>query len=316
MKPAIAVYGNVWPDEALSALEAEFTCYVMGRMAPAEVAAFFERDAAQVRGVLTTGTVGIDAALAARFPALEIVAVHGVGVDAVDLEALHARDIVVTNTPDVLTEDVADLAATLLLTVSRRIPMLDRYVRAGHWLEKRPLRPARSLRGKVAGIYGYGRIGQAVAERLRAFGMAIRYYQRSTGPEPALRSDSLMALAAESDFLVACTPGGAATERSVDAAVLDALGPEGTLVNIARGSVVDEAALVAALRSGRLGAAALDVFEDEPIVPPALWEMDNVVLTPHVGSLTVEARQTMRELCFDNLRAHFAGKPTLTPVAR
>ncbi len=316
MKPAIAVYGNVWPDEALQALEAEFALHVIARMAPPAAAAFYENEAAQVRGILTTGTVGIDAALAARFPALEIVAVHGVGVDAVDLDALHARDVVVTNTPDVLTEDVADLAVTLLLTIARRIPALDRYVRAGHWLEKRPLRPTRSLRGKVAGIYGYGRIGQAVATRLRAFGMEIRYYQRSAGPEPILRRESLAALAAESDFLVACTPGGADTLRAIDAAVLDALGPEGTLVNIARGSVVDEAALVAALTSGRLGAAALDVFEDEPKVPAALWELDNVVLTPHVGSLTVEARQTMRKLCFDNLRAHFAGKPTLTPVPR
>lgn len=314
MKPAIAVYGNVWPEAELSALGADFDCHVMARMSPAGTEDFLAGAAAQVRGVLTTGTVGMDAALAARFPRLEIVAVHAVGLDAVDLEALHARGVTVTNTPDVLTEDVADLALALLLASARRLPRLDRYVRAGEWQEKRPLQPARSLRGKVAGIYGYGRIGQALAARLRACGMAIRYFQRSEGPEPALRCASLAALAAASDYLVVCTPGGHATRHAVDAAVLDALGPDGTLVNVARGSVVDEAALAAALSSGRLGAAALDVFEDEPAVPPALRALDNVVLSPHVGSFTVEARQAMRDLAIANLRAHFAGKPPLTPV--
>jgi lactate dehydrogenase-like 2-hydroxyacid dehydrogenase len=314
MKPVVAVYGNVWPEAALAALEVEFDCHVVARMTPGESAAFFDGAARQVRGVLTTGTVGIDAATAARFPALEIVAVHGVGLDAVDLPAMAARGIVVTNTPDVLTEDVADLAVSLLLTASRRLPLLDRYVRAGHWPEKRPLQPARSLRGKTAGIYGYGRIGQAVASRLRAFGIAIRYYQRSAGPEPQLRSASLRELAAASDYLVVCTPGGLDTHQAVDAAVLDALGPDGILVNIARGSVVDEAALIQALSSGRLGAAALDVFEDEPQVPEALRALDNTVLSPHVGSFTAEARLAMRTLCFDNLRAHFAGQPVLTPV--
>lgn len=314
MKPAIAIYGSVWPDEAMGALSAHFSCHVVARMAPQAYAAFLDHEAARVRGILTTGTVGIDAALAARYPSLEIVAVHGVGLDAVDLGALHARGIVVTNTPDVLTDDVADLAVGLLLASARRLPQLDRYVRAGHWLEKRALRPARSLRGKVAGMYGYGRIGQAVAARLRAFGMNIRYFQRSSGPEPALRCASLGELAAESDYLVVCTPGGADTLHAVDAAVLAALGPEGTLVNIARGTVVDEAALVAALASGNLGAAALDVFEHEPAVPPGFMDLDNVVLTPHVGSLTVEARRTMRQLCFDNLHAHFAGRPLLSPV--
>lgn len=315
MKPAIAVYGNVWPDAELAALEAAFDCHLMARMAPGEQEAFFDSAASRVRAVLTTGVVGIDAALAARFPALELVSVHGVGLDAVALGPLRARGIIVTNTPDVLTEDVADLAVGLLLAAARRLPQLDRYVRAGHWEEKRPLPQARSLRGKVAGIYGYGRIGQAVAHRLRAFGMAIRTFQRSQGPDPGLRSPSLAALARESDYLVVCTPGGAETRHAVDAAVLDALGPQGTLVNIARGSVVDEAALVEALSSGRLGAAALDVFEEEPLVPPALRALDQVVLAPHVGSFTVEARQAMRDLAIENLRAHFSGKPVPTPVS-
>jgi len=315
MKPEIAVLGSVWTDDVLRALDGQFTCHFPARMTQEERAAF-ERDVAPgIRAVLTTGTVGLDAAGAAVYPSLEIVSVHGVGVDAVDLDAMKARGVIVTNTPDVLTEDVADLAASLLLTVSRRLPLLDRYVRAGGWEEKRPLSPARSLRGRVVGIYGYGRIGQAVARRLRAFGMEIRYYQRSEGPEPSLRCDSLLELAAASDFLVLAAPGGAATRHAVDAAVLDALGPEGTLVNIARGTVVDEAALVAALLEGRLGAAALDVFEDEPRVPAALRTMDNVVLTPHVGSFTVETRRAMARLAVGNLAEHFAGRPPLTPVS-
>jgi len=314
MKPEIAVLGSVWTDEVLRALDGSYSCHFPARMTIEERAAF-ERDVApRIRAVLTTGTVGLDAAGARVYPKLEIVSVHGVGVDAVDLAAMAARGIVVTNTPDVLTEDVADLAVSLLLGAARRIPLLDRYVRAGHWEEKRPLTPARSLRGKVAGIYGYGRIGQAVASRLRAFGMEIRYFQRSVGPEPRLRCDSLFDLAAASDFLVLCTPGGAATRHAVDAAVLEALGPEGTLVNVARGSVVDQAALAAALFGGRLGAAALDVFEDEPRVPAALRAMDNVVLTPHVGSFTVETRRAMAALAVGNLEAHFAGRPALSPV--
>lgn len=314
MKPEIAVLGSVWTEEVLRALDGNYTCHFPTRMTAAEREVFEREVAPRIRAVLTTGTVGLDAAGAALYPRLEILSVHGVGVDAVDLAAMAARGIVVTNTPDVLTEDVADLAVSLLLTASRRLPLLDRYVRAGHWEEKRPLQPARSLRGKVVGIYGYGRIGQAVATRLRAFGMQIRYHQRSAGPEPGLRCESLLALAQASDFLVLCTPGGAATRHAVDAAVLDALGPEGTLVNVARGSVVDEAALVEALAGGRLGAAALDVFEDEPRVPHPLRGMDKVVLTPHVGSFTVETRRAMAALAVGNLEAHFAGRPALTPV--
>ncbi|MFC0252143.1 2-hydroxyacid dehydrogenase [Massilia consociata] len=315
MKPAIAVLGAVWSDEVLARLDEQFNCHKLARMPAAQRARFMETDAGAVRAILTTGTVGIDAALAAAFPALEIVSVHGAGLDAVDLDGLAARGIVVTNTPDVLTDDVADFAVGLLLAAVRRIPLLDQYVRAGHWVEKRPLLPARSLTGKVAGIYGYGRIGQAVGMRLRAFGMHLRYYQRSAGPEPAMRAASLLELAQQSDVLVACTPGGAQTRHALDAAVLAALGPQGTVVNIARGSVVDARALAELLATGRLGAAALDVFEEEPDVPAALLALDNVVLTPHVGSFTVEARRAMAELAVANLSAWFGGKPPLTPVA-
>ena len=315
MHPDILLLGSGWVAEVDEALERAFTCHRMAQVAPAGRDAFVERIGPRVRGVYTTGVAGIDGALAARLPQLEIVAVHGVGVDAVDFDALAPRGIAVTNTPDVLTEDVADLAVALLLAASRRLPQLDRYVRAGEWEAKTPLRPSRSLRGKVAGILGLGRIGRAVATRLSGFGMEIRYFQRSTADSPYTRSESLLALAAESDYLVVCAPGGAATRAMIDGAVLEALGPDGTLVNIARGSLLDEEALIAALGDGRLGGAALDVFADEPRVPAALRALDNVVLAPHVGSFTVETRTAMGRLALANLEAHFAGQPLLTPVA-
>jgi len=315
MRPEILVLGAGWMPEVSEELERRFVCHHLAQVAPDERPAFIAAIAGRVRGVFTSGTVGIDAALAAQLPQLEIVAVHGVGVDAVDFKALAPRAIPVTNTPDVLTDDVADLAVALLLAAARRLPMLDRYVRAGGWEAKQPLAPSRALRGKVAGILGLGRIGQAVAARLEGFGMQIRYYQRSTAQLAYPRSASPLALARESDYLIVCAPGGPGTRHLVDAAVIDALGPEGTLVNIARGSLVDEAALVHALEQGRLGAAALDVFEDEPRVPPALKAMDNVVLAPHVGSFTLEARTAMGMLAIANLLAHFAGEPLPTQVA-
>jgi lactate dehydrogenase-like 2-hydroxyacid dehydrogenase len=172
-----------------------------------------------------------------------------------------------------------------------------------------------SVRGKVAGIFGFGRIGQAVAHRLNAFGMTLAYYQPTVVASSSVaRADSLLALASRSDYLIVCAPGGADTRHAIDASVLSALGPHGTLVNIARGSLVDESALIAALQNGQLGAAALDVFADEPNVPQALRAMDNVVLTPHVASLTVETRQAMGQLVVDNLIAHFSGRSLLTPV--
>lgn len=313
MKPEILVLGSVWSQEVREQVQQAFQCHFAPSI-PVAGDAPFEAIAGGIRAVLTTGTVGVTPDLIASLPALEIVSVHGVGVDAVPLALLADRFIHVTNTPDVLTDDVADFAVTLLLSTVRRLPQLDRYVRDGQWPAKAPLTQARSLKGKVAGIVGFGRIGQAVARRLQGFGVEIRYFQRSAGPAPEKRSSSLLALAQESDMLVLCMPGGADTRHMIDAQVLEALGPDGTLVNIARGSVVDEAALVAALRDGRLGAAGLDVFDDEPNVPAALFGLDNVVLTPHVGSFTVEARRAMGRLAVANLVAHFNGEPLPTPV--
>ena len=248
-------------------------------------------------------------------PALEIIAVNGVGLDGIDLDAARARGIAVTTTPNVLTDDVADVALGLLLASARHIVLLDRFVRDGAWERREAVKPASSLRGKTAGIFGFGQIGQAIALRLAAFGVQVRYYQPRAKPGVAVpRADSLLALAHESDYLIVCAPGTPATRHAVDAEVLAALGPQGTLVNIARGALIDEEAMIDALADGRLGAAGLDVFADEPKVPAALRALPNVVLTPHVGSLTVETRHAMGQLVVDNLQAHFAGQPLPTPV--
>jgi lactate dehydrogenase-like 2-hydroxyacid dehydrogenase len=315
MKPDILVFAASPSAAVMAQLEQHFVCHHVWQVPAAEQDAFIDTVAGKVRGLWTVGPIGVSAALVARLPLLEMVTLNSVGYDAVDLAALAQRGIPVTNTPGVLTDDVSDLAVLLLLAAARRLPAMDRYVRQGDWSARKPLAPSRTVRGKVAGIYGYGRIGQAIAERLGALGMAIRYYQpRPVTQASAPRAESLLALAQESDYLVLCAPANAATRHAVNAEVMAALGPQGTLINIARGALVDEQALIAALSGGRLGAAALDVFEHEPQVPEALRALDNVVLTPHIGSLTVETRHAMGQLALDNLLAHFAGQPLLTPV--
>lgn len=275
----------------------------------ADPAAFFAELAPRARGLVTTGGAGADAALLDALPNLEVVACFGVGVDAIDTRHCERRGIRVSNTPDVLTEDVADLALALTLAVLRRLPQGDAFVRQGRWpTAKFPL--AETATGKRAGIIGMGRIGRAIARRLEACCMTVAY----TGPRP--KADvaspyvaSVQALARDVDVLVVACPGGEATRHLVNAPVLEALGPKGILINIARGSVVDEAALVAALQARRLGGAGLDVFADEPRTPPELWAMDNVVLQPHVGSATTQTRNAMGDLVVQNLLAHFSGQP-------
>lgn len=315
MKPEILVFAASPSASVMEQLDRHFVCHHVYQRAAADQDAYIDSVAANVRGIMTVGPMGVNAALVARLPRLEIVALNSVGFDRVDFEALRPRGIVVSNTPDVLTDDVADLAVLLLLASARRLPAMDRYVRDEDWAARKPLAPARSVRGKVAGIFGFGRIGQAIAFRLAALGMEIRYFQpRPVAGVEVARADSLLALAGQSDYLVLAAPASPATFRVVDATVIDALGRDGTLVNIARGSLVDEAALVEALRTGRLGAAALDVFDSEPNVPDALRSLENVVLTPHIGSLTAETRHAMGQLTVNNLLAHFDGQPLLTPV--
>ena len=271
--------------------------------------------APRVRAAVTNGIVGLKGDLIEALPALEIIGVFGVGVDAVDLAAARAKGVRVTNTPDVLTEGVAELALALLLAVARRIPFNDRFVRAGRWpLEGDPAL-ASSLAGRRLGIVGLGRIGRRVAELAEAFGIAICYTGPRRKDDVAWRYyDDLLAMARDVDCLMVTCKGGAETTGLIDRKVIEAVGPEGWLINISRGSVVDEPALVEALVSGRLGAAGLDVFAREPRVPEALLGLDNVVFQPHQGSASEETRAAMGRLVLDNLEAHFAGRLLLTPV--
>jgi len=275
----------------------------------------FARAAPGIRAVAGGGDSKVPGDLIGRLPALEIISIMGVGYDGVDLPAALDRGIPVTHTPDVLNDEVADTAIGLLLCIARRLPQADQYVRTGQWAAKGNMPLARKVSGGRLGIVGLGRIGQAIARRAQAFGMSIAYTARSAKPEqPYQFYPSARELAAAVDFLVVITPGGAGTRHMIDAGVLQALGPNGYLVNVARGSVVDEAALIQALQQGVIAGAALDVFENEPQVPQALRELDNVVLAPHIGSATRETRQAMADLAAANLHAHFAGQPLHTPV--
>lgn len=271
----------------------------------------------RIRAVVTTHTGGFPESLLQRLPALDIVACGSVGTDSLCIDACHRRGVVVTNTPDVLTEDVADLGMLLMLaTVRRLLPGVD-WIRQGHWQKQGMMSLSTSLTGKRLGIVGLGRIGRAVARRAEAFGMQVSYYGRRQQPEqPYPWYSDLVQLAAASDVLLLTVPGTAGTEKLVDARVLDALGPRGYLVNIARGSVVDEEALVDRLARRQLAGAGLDVFAHEPRVPVALLAMDHVVLQPHCGSATVETRGAMAQLVVDNLAAYFSGRPLLTPLPR
>lgn len=277
--------------------------------------AAFAKVAPLVRGIAGGGESKVPRSLMDQLPALEIVSIMGVGYDGVDVAAALQRRVPVTHTPGVLNDEVADLAIGLMLSVARRIPLADRYVRAGRWAKEGPMPLARKVSGARLGIVGLGRIGQAIASRAEAFGMSIAYTGRSAKAELAYTFyPTAQALAAQVDFLIVITPGGAGTHHLINAEVLKALGPEGYLINVARGSVVDEAALVDALQRGVIAGAALDVFEKEPHPSEALWSMENVVLTPHMASGTVQTRHAMAKLAVDNLRAHFAGQALFTPV--
>lgn len=270
--------------------------------------------AADVEAVVTAGNVGLSAAQMARLPALRLIAVNGVGVDAVDLAEAAWRGIAVTTTPDVLSQAVAEMALALALAVGRQVAEGDRFVRAGAWSAGGKLGLASSVLDRRAGILGYGRIGRRLADLLRGLGMQVSYTARHERPDaPDSFCPDAAALAGACDLLFVTAAGGDQTRGLVDAAVLEALGPEGIVVNVARGPVVDAAALAAALQSGAIAGAGLDVFDDEPHVPPALLAAPNCVLTPHIGSATVQARRAMAQLVLDNLAAHFAGRPLPTP---
>lgn len=312
-KGHVLVWGPMHPSLTEN-LDRDFTVHNLWQID--DVDAWAAEHGAQVRGVVSSGVYGTDNTLLDKLPNLEVVTSFGVGYDAVDTAYLASRGIQLSNTPDVLNNAVAETALALMLGITRRIGEAERFVRSGQWLQaKFPL--GNDLTGKTCGIVGLGKIGKTIARRATGFDMNIAYYRRGEpyADVPYTHYDDLLELARVSDHLVVIVPGGASTHNLIDDTVLDALGPQGFLINVARGSVVDEPALVRALREKRIAGAGLDVFADEPNVPNALLELDNVMLLPHIGSGTHETRQAMADLVFANISQWFEQKRLVTPVA-
>jgi lactate dehydrogenase-like 2-hydroxyacid dehydrogenase len=311
-KPTVLMTGS-YPDWDMQALEADYDIIKLWEAADKE--AVLASCADNVRAIATRGDLGASKALIDCLPRLEFIGCFGVGTDGIDRSATRPRGIKIANTPDVLTEDVADLAIGLMLAVARKIVSGDGFTRDGSWA-KGSLELVTRVNGKRLGIIGLGRIGKAIARRAEAFNMSVSYFGRHAQSEVSFRYfNSLTDLAGNSDFLVAIVPGGAETNGLINAEVFKALGPNGYFINVARGSVVDEAALLAALEQNIIKGAGLDVFANEPHIDPRFAKLDNVVLHPHHGSGTVETRKAMGQLVRDNLAAHFAGRPLLTEIA-
>lgn len=311
MKPTVLQLGPMLPLVEKGLAE-NYTLHNLGK-AP-DKARLLAEVGPSIEAVASSVRTPVDAALLDALPNAKLVANFGVGYENVDVEHARKRGILVTNTPDVLTDCVADLAIALVIDVARGVTAGDRYVRAGRWL-KGPMPLATKVSGARLGILGLGRIGRAIAARAEGFDMEIRYHNRRQVPDAPWGYERTPGdLARWCDFLVVATSGGEATRGLVSAAVLEALGPEGYLVNIARGSVVDEPALVEALVAKRIAGAGLDVFADEPNVPGELLALDNVVLTPHIASATTDTRAAMGQLVLDNLAAFFETGRVLTPV--
>jgi lactate dehydrogenase-like 2-hydroxyacid dehydrogenase len=278
--------------------------------------AFIASIAPKVRAIAAVAGHGpVDGALMARFPKLEIVSSFGVGYDHIDAKWAGQHGVIVTNTPDVLNEEVADTALGLLLATVRHLPQAERYLRTGNWPKHGDYQLTPSLRDRTVGIVGMGRIGKAIARRLDAMNVPVIYHSRRPSDVSYKHYPNLIEMARAADVLLVITPGGAATRNLINAEVLDALGPEGILINMARGSVVDEQALIKALQNKKILSAGLDVFANEPKVPQELIDMEHVVLLPHVGSASIATRRAMDQLVADNIISWFAGKGALTPVA-
>ena len=312
-KPHVLQMGG-YPDWDMPGLEARFVIHALHEAT--DRAAFLSQVGPQVRAIATRGDIGAGADVIAACPALELIAVNGVGYDAVDLEACRARGIRVTNTPGVLDGECADLAVGMMLALARGMVGGEAWARSGDWAKKGPYPLQRRVWGQRAGILGLGRIGMELGRRLQGFGMQISYLARSPKETPdgwQFIADPV-ALARASDFLFVTALANASTRHIVNGAVLQALGPRGMLFNISRAQNVDETALLDALEAGSIGGAGLDVFEGEPRINPRFAALQNVVLQPHVGSATVETRVAMGRLMLDNMVAHFEGQPLLTEV--
>lgn len=312
MKPEILQISPMLPSVEAALNEA----YTVHRYwAAADKAMLLKEAGDRIRGVATNGHSGCSPEILNNLPKLEIIASYGVGYDAIDIPACKAKGVRVANTPDVLNDAVAEITLGLMIALCRRIPQADAYARAGKWTSKNfPL--TGELTGATVGILGLGRIGKEIARRCQTFKMQVVYHGRKQQPyEPFPYYADLEEMARAVEWLVVIAPGSAETRGIVSRKVMAALGPKGHLVNVARGSLVDEKAMVELLQTGALGGAALDVFEDEPRVPEALFGLDNVVLSPHQGSATHKTRAAMGDLVVRNLAAHFAGDPLLTPVA-
>jgi len=312
-KPDVLLVGNRKPT-IVKGLEGAVNLYVLFDHPDRE--AFLASVGDRIRAMAVAYTADkVDGAFMQRFPNLEQISSFGVGYDHIDAKWAGENGIVVTNTPDVLNEEVADTALGLLLSTVREFPQADRYLRAGKWPSGGyPLSKA-TLRDRTVGIVGMGRIGKAIARRLEAFGVPVVYHSRNPQPGVSYKYyPKLLDMARDVDTLMVIVPGGAATKNLINAEVLKALGPRGVLINMARGSVVDEPALIEALKSRTIFSAGLDVFVNEPHVPQELIEMDHIVLLPHLGSASEATRQAMDQLVVDNLLAWVAGEPPLTPV--
>lgn len=269
----------------------------------------------RIRAIATGSTYPLTAALIDACPNLEIISSLSVGTDAIDVAHARSKGVMVTNTPDVLNDDVANLVVALVLATTRRLVEFDRYVREGRWVREGSAPFGRGIAGRQVGIAGLGRIGKDIARKLEVFGCKLAYHGRNKQPGVPYRFyPDLVELARESAILIVMVPGGKGTEKLIDRRVIDALGSEGILISASRGSVVDEKALVDALEEGRLGGAGLDVFANEPHVPEPLLQMPNVVLQPHQGSATVETRRAMGDLVLANLAAHFEGRKLPSPL--